>query len=68
MAGIELPDWAQIMWEDLGSPDLDGIDSIISGDLMERRHGLRRDDLVEIQLDARAMSEGEDLWLRGRLL
>ena len=68
MAGIELPDWAQIMWEDLGSPDLDGIDSIISGDLMERRLGLRRDDLVEIQLDARAMSEGEDLWLRGRLL
>ena len=25
-------------------------------------------DRVEIQLDARAMSEGEDLWLRGRLL
>ena len=35
---------------------------------MERRHGLRKDDLVEIQLDARAFREDDETWVRGRLL
>ena len=56
------------MWEELGSPDLDELKSVHSGDLMERRHGLRKDDLVEIQMDARALREGEETWIRGRLL
>ena len=49
----DLPEWAKSMWEELGSPDLDELKSVHSGDLMERRHGLRKDDLVEIQMDAR---------------
>ena len=35
---------------------------------MERRHGLRKDDLVEIQLDARAFRDDDETWVRGRLL
>ena len=64
----DLPEWANSMWEELGSPDLDELKSVHSGDLMERRHGLRKDDLVEIQMDARALREGEETWIRGRLL
>ena len=64
----DLPEWAKSMWEELGSPDLDELKSVHSGDLMERRHGLRKDDLVEIQMDARALREGEETWIRGRLL
>ncbi|MBB69869.1 MAG: hypothetical protein CMB28_02040 [Euryarchaeota archaeon] len=56
------------MWEELGSPDLNELQSVHTGDLMERRHGLRKDDLVEIQLDARAFREDDETWVRGRLL
>ena len=45
---VKLPEWAQSLWEDLGSPKLDDIQSVVHGDLLERRHGLRRDDLVEL--------------------
>ena len=64
----DLPDWARSMWEELGSPDLSELQSVHTGDLMERRHGLRKDDLVEIQLDARAFREDDETWVRGRLL
>ena len=64
----DLPDWAKSMWEELGSPDLSDLQSVHTGDLMERRHGLRKDDLVEIQLDARAFREDDETWVRGRLL
>mgnify|MGYP006101220327 FL=1 len=64
----DLPDWAQSMWEELGSPVLGEIESIHTGDLMGRRHGLRKDDLVEIQLDASTLREGDESWVRGRLL
>ena len=64
----DLPDWARSMWEELGSPNLSELQSVHTGDLMERRHGLRKDDLVEIQLDARAFREDDETWVRGRLL
>ena len=64
----DLPEWAKSMWEELGSPDLSDLQSVHTGDLMERRHGLRKDDLVEIQLDARAFREDDETWVRGRLL
>ena len=64
----DLPDWAKSMWEELGSPNLSDLQSVHTGDLMERRHGLRKDDLVEIQLDARAFREDDETWVRGRLL
>ena len=64
----DLPKWAKSMWEDLGSPKIKDLQSIHTGDLMERRHGLRKDDLVEVQLDARALRDGDETWVRGRLL
>ena len=67
-SGIELPDWAVPLWEDMGSPNLSDVEGKNTGDLLERRHGLRKDDLVEVKLDARAFNNGEDTWIRGRLL
>ena len=64
----DLPDWAKSMWEELGSPEISELQSIHTGDLMERRHGLRKDDLVEIQLDARSLRDEDESWVRGRLL
>ena len=64
----ELPDWAADLWRDLGSPDLAKVENVYHGPLIDRRHGLRRDDLVEIELDARAYPEGSDLVINGRLL
>ena len=64
----KLPEWAASLWKDLGSPDLSKVENVYHGPLIDRRHGLRRDDLVEIELDARAYPEGSDLMIRGRLL
>tara|TARA_B100001996_G_scaffold200843_1_gene153741 strand:+ start:56 stop:481 length:426 start_codon:yes stop_codon:yes gene_type:complete len=64
----DLPDWAKSMWEELGSPELSEVESVHTGDLMGRRHGLRKDDIVEIQLDARSLREGDETWVKGRLL
>ena len=65
---VSLPDWATPMWEDLGSPKLEDHLSVASGDLFDRRHGLRRDDIVEVLLDVRALPEGDEPWVRGRML
>ena len=64
----ELPSWAVPIWEEMGSPSLSEIASVHNGDLLERRHGLRKDDLVEILLDARAFKDDENTIIRGRLL
>lgn len=66
--GVKLPKWALPLWEDMGSPNLLDVDGVNSGDLLERRHGLRKDDLIEVQLDARAFADGDETWIRGRLL
>ena len=66
--GVDLPDWAKSMWEDMGSPELEGLDSVYNGDLLERRQGLRRDDFVEIHLNAQAFNNPEDTFIRGRLI
>ena len=49
---IELPEWAKPIWKSMGSPKLDKVADIIHGDLLKRRHGLRRDDIIEILMDA----------------
>ena len=64
----DLPNWAKKMWKDLGSPDISDLQSVHTGDLMERRHGLRKDDLVRVQLDARALRDDDPTWIEGRLL
>jgi len=67
-SGIELPDWAKPMWKDMGSPELEGLESIHNGDLLERRQGLRRDDFVEVWMNVQVFSKPEDAYVRGRLL
>ena len=52
----------------MGSPALEDVADVINGDLLKRRHGLRRDDFIEILMDARALLDGESPWIRGRLL
>jgi len=64
----DLPTWAKKMLKDLGSPDISELQSVHTGDLMERRHGLRKDDFVEVQLDARALRDDDPTWIKGRLL
>jgi len=63
-----MPDWAKDMWKDIGSPKLNSLGPVLNGSLLERRHGLRKDDLIEVLLDARLLPEGRDPWMRGRLI
>ena len=65
---VDLPDWAVGLWKELGSPALENLQSVHNGDLLERRNGLRRDDLIEILIDARALLPDADPWVRGRLI
>tara|TARA_B100000579_G_C22499181_1_gene696107 strand:+ start:146 stop:682 length:537 start_codon:yes stop_codon:yes gene_type:complete len=62
----DLPKWAISIWESLGKPEVP--EDILTGPLLERRAGMRRDDLVEILLDARSLPEGAEEWARGRLI
>ena len=64
----DLPEWAIPMWEEVGSPKLEPIKPVHAGDLLARRTGLRRDDLVEIILDSRSIAEGTKNCVRGRLV
>ena len=66
--GVDLPDWANAMWKDMGSPTLEGLEPVHNGDLMERRQGLRRDDFIEVQMNVQAFANPEDAVLRGRLI
>jgi hypothetical protein len=64
----KLPEWAIDTWQRLGEPELSEIQDDYYGPLMERRSGLRRDDIVEILLDTRGLPDGLDPWIRGRLV
>ena len=63
-----LPDWARKIHEAHGSPSLDELRDVFQGPLSGRRAGLRKDDLLEILIDSRALPEGSDNWVRGMLL
>ena len=64
----DLPDWARGFYEDYGSPDLDSLGDVFHGPLMDRKSGLRRDDLIEILLDRRMLPEDRVPHLRGMLV
>ena len=64
----DLPEWAVGLWNDLGSPSLNKLQGVHNGALLERRNGLRRDDLIEVLIDARALLPDVDPWVRGRLI
>jgi hypothetical protein len=70
----DLPEWAKRMHQEYGSPELGDLQDIFLGPLIKRRSGLRKDDLIEILLDNRALpkesSSGTqtDPYIRGMLV
>ena len=64
----DLPDWARDIHEIYGSPELSKLEDIYLGPLIGRKSGLRKDDLIEILLDVRALPEDSDPWARGMLI
>ncbi|MCH1541235.1 MAG: hypothetical protein L7S56_07405 [Candidatus Poseidonia sp.] len=64
----DLPEWALPLWEDMGSPDLSGLKEIHNGELLKRRSGLRRDDLVEVHMNIQVFDDPEQAFVRGRML
>lgn len=65
---VEVPDWAEKILKQMGSPKIEDFVSVVKGDLLERRHGLRRDDIISIQLDSRSLRDDDEHIVRGRLL
>ncbi len=64
----DLPAWAKRFAEEYGTEDLGGRGDVFFGPLIDRRSGLRKDDLIELLIDARALREDDDPWVRGMLL
>ncbi|MBT3847434.1 MAG: hypothetical protein HOF57_06115 [Euryarchaeota archaeon] len=64
----DLPEWAKRIHQEYGSPELETIQDIFLGPLIKRKSGLRKDDLIEILLDGRALSKDSDPYIRGMLV
>jgi hypothetical protein len=64
----DLPDWARRLAEDYGAQDIDMMQDVFFGPLIDRRSGLRKDDLIELMIDARAIRGDDEPWIRGMLL
>tara|TARA_B100000214_G_scaffold83353_1_gene56679 strand:- start:4497 stop:4943 length:447 start_codon:yes stop_codon:yes gene_type:complete len=64
----DLPAWAKRFHEEYGSPNLGDLGDVFHGPLMQRKFGLRRDDLVEILMDRRMLPEDRDPYLRGMMV
>ena len=64
----DLPEWAIKIYENHGPHDMEETKVIFHGPLIERRYGLRKDDLVEILIDNRVLKEGEENRIGGMLI
>ncbi|HIE80936.1 MAG TPA: hypothetical protein EYQ07_00100 [Candidatus Poseidoniales archaeon] len=64
----DLPDWARRLAEDYGATDIEMMQDVFFGPLIDRRSGLRKDDLIELMIDARALRGDDEPWIRGMLL
>lgn len=64
----DLPAWAKRFVEEYDAENLDGRSDVFFGPLIDRRSGLRKDDLIELLIDARALRAEDDPWVRGMLL
>ena len=64
----DLPEWARRLHKNYGSPNLSTLEDVFLGPLIARKSGLRKDDLIEILLDARSLPEEDDPWARGMLI
>ena len=63
-----LPDWAIRFHEEYGSPSLEELGDVFHGPLMERKYGLRKDDLVEMMLDRRMIPDDREPLIRGMMM
>jgi len=63
-----LPDWAVKIHQAHGSPKLDDIQDVFHGPLSSRSAGLRKDDIIEIIIDSRAISSDSESVARGMLI
>ena len=63
-----IPEWAKKIYEDYGSPNLVDLEDKFHGPLIERKSGIRRDDIIEILLDNRLLPESRDPVVRGMLI
>ena len=64
----KLPEWARRMYVENGSPDLNENKDNFHGPLIDRKHGLRKDDLIEITIDNRVLTKDEDRKVGGMLI
>ena len=64
----DLPEWATRIHQEYGEPKLSELKDIFLGPLVGRKSGLRKDDLVEILLDSRALPDNSDTYIRGMLV
>jgi hypothetical protein len=64
----DLPEWAKRIHQEYGSPELETIQDIFLGPLIKRKSGLRKDDLIEILLDSRALPKDSAPYIRGMLV
>ncbi len=64
----DLPEWATRIHRDYGEPELSDLQDIFLGPLIKRKSGLRKDDLVEILLDSRALPQNSDPYVKGMLV
>ena len=63
-----VPDWAIDLYKSYGSPDLSTHNDVYVGPLIGRKSGLRKDDIVEMVIDARAVRGEQQNVIRGMLI
>jgi hypothetical protein len=64
----DLPPWAASFFEDYGAPSLEELGDVFHGPLLDRKYGLRKDDLVEMLLDRRMLPDDRDQCVRGMMV
>ena len=63
-----IPDWAIDLYSSYGSPDLSMHGDVYVGPLIGRKSGLRKDDIVEMVIDARSVRTDQPNVIRGMLI
>ena len=64
----DLPEWATKIHQEYGEPKLSELRDVFLGPLIGRKSGLRKDDLIEILLDSRALPKNTEPYIRGMLV
>ena len=63
-----IPGWAIDLYSSYGSPDLSTHGDVYVGPLIGRKSGLRKDDIVEMVIDARSVRTDQSNLVRGMLI